>query len=334
MADEPSNLPQAEELKPQNENAAAGAEAPTAAAAPKSGAKTYRRGSYRPSHKGTFIGLAVVVAILAVNAGIIAFVLKSQGKAAASNQGQVTINQDALSKLGVNRTAIGDSGIELTVNPDAKFDGKLQVGGDVSIAGQLKLNSKFVAADASLTQLEAGKTSLSDLNVNGDGTLSNLALRNGLTVTGSTKLQGATTIAQLLTVNNSANISGNLAVGGTLAIGSFQTGNITVAGHVLTSGSTPGFSPGNLGSGGTGTVGGNDAAGTVNVNAGGGGASGTLGTVSFRTHYNSTPHVVISGIGSSSCNNVYIASRTTSGFTIAGSVPAGISCSFDYVVEQ
>lgn len=340
MADEPtdnkSGAPVAEELKPQEEGAtpAGGLATPP----PQLKARSLKRGSYRPSHKATFIGLAVVVLILAINAAIVAFVLKSQSKLSSqASQGQVTINQDALDKLGVNRTAVGDAGIELTVNPNAKFNGNLQVGGDVSVGGQLKTNGKFSATSASFTQLEAGKTSLSQLNVNGDGTLSNLNLRKNLIVTGTSTLQGSTTFSQLVTASSGLNVGGNLAVGGTLSVGAFNIGTLTVSGHLLTSGSTPTRSCGNIGSSGTCSISGNDSAGTVNVNTGGGGASGTLIYVTFSRAYARTPHVVVSPVGSldGSAGSVYV-TRTTSGFSIgiSGSVPASRTYEFDYIIEQ
>ena len=296
--------------------------------------KSHRRGTYRPSHKGTFLGLIVVVVILAVNAGIIAFVVKSQNKSKSqADQGQVTVSQDALSKLGVNRDPVGDSGIELTVNPNAKFTGNVQVGGDVSIAGQLKLNNTFSAANANLTQLQAGNTSLSQLNVNGDGTFSNLNLRSNLTVAGTTKLQGAVTVSQLLTVNNSINVSGNLAVGGTLAVGAFQATNLILAGHVLTVGTAPAVSRGTaLGSNGTVSISGNDASGTVAADAGVGATAGTVACVTFHNAYSTIPHVVISQSGPL---DAYV-SRSATGFCIydGNAMSAGSGYAFDYIVEQ
>lgn len=300
------------------------------------------RAPYRPSHKSTFIGLAVVVAILAINAGIITYVIKKQSKAASTqaNQDQVTINQGALDKLGVNRSAIGDTGVELTINPDARFKGAMQVGGDVSIAGQLKLNSKFSATDASLAKLDAGNTSLNQLNVNGDGTASNFTLRKDLVVTGLSRLQGAVTVSQLFTVNNSANVSGNLAVGGTLSVNNFHTGSlvsdtsITIGGHVITRGSAPGVGPGSaLGANGTVSISGNDASGTVAANIGTGAGSGIVANVAFRQAYANIPHVVVTAVGAG-VGSVYV-NRTTGGFSIGVNSPtAPGGYAFDYIVEQ
>lgn len=347
MADSPSpktndnkaEPPAPEVLKPQAEDGAASK--PVDSSAAKANLHLRRHGTYRPSHKATFIGLSVVVAILAVNAGVIAFVLRGQGKPSDNvNRQTVTLSSDTLDKLGVSRNPVGDSGTELTVGPDAKFNGTVTVGSDVSIAGQLKLNSKFSANDASLTNLQAGNTSLQQLNVNGDGTLSNLSLRNNLTVVGTTSVQGPMTLSQLLTVNNSVNISGNLAVGGTLSTRGFEAGSLTsdttlvVGGHIITRGAAPGVSPGGaLGSNGTVSISGNDASGTIGVNFGVGGGNGMLATVTFRQPYSSTPHVIVTGIGAG-MGSLYVF-RSATGFSVGvqGAVSPG-GYAVDYIVMQ
>lgn len=300
-----------------------------------------RHVTYRPSHKATFIGLAVVAGILVINAGILAFVMRSQASAeGGSNQGEVTISPAALDKLGVSRNTVGDLGTELLVNPNARFNGTLTVAHDVEIAGQLRLNSKFSAAEASLAKLEAGNTSLSQLNVNGDTTSTNLNLRKDLTVVGSSRLQGAVTISQLLTVNNNVNISGSLAVGGALSVRSLQVGSLvsdttlTIGGHIITRGSAPGVGPGSaLGSNGTVSISGNDTSGTVAVNIGAGGGGGVLAQVAFRNQYGITPHVVVTAIGQGA-DNIYV-NRSIGGFSIGvnGSIAPG-GYAFDYIVMQ
>ena len=301
------------------------------------------RRAYRPSHKGTFIGLAVVVLILAANAGVIVFLIKKQqaGGNSAASQGQVTVNQEALDKLGVNRSSVSDAGVQLTINPDAKFKGQVQVGGDVSIGGALKLNSKFTASDANLTNLQAGKAAFSQLDVNGDLTANNFNVRKDLVVAGTTRLQGTTTFSQLVTVNNNLNVSGNLAVGGSLSVNNFHTSSLTVdtaitlGGHIITRGSAPGVGPGGSALGNNGTVGisGNDASGTVSIATGVGATAGLLAQVAFRSAYATTPHVVVTAIGAANAS-VYI-SRSASGFNIYTSnpLPPG-GYAFDYIVAQ
>lgn len=338
------NTPAPEVLKPQVDAAPETPQTPAAPASDTPAAKPGKRphhSTYRPSHKATFISLIVVAVVLLINVGIVAFVLRGQSEDdSKKNDVQLSVSQEVLDKLGVNRSSVGDSGIELTVNPDTKFGGKVEVGGDVSIAGGLKLNSEFTAAGANLSQLQAGETSLEQLNVNGDGTLSNLVLRNDLTVNGTTRLQGSVIISQLLTVNNSLNVIGNLAVGGSLAVKSLQvntlkiSGDLAFGGHLISSGARPGVSAGGgVGSNGTVSISGSDAAGTVAVNAGVGAGSGTLASVSFRTKYSNTPRVLVTVVGAPA-GNVYV-TRNSSGFTIAvgGSLSPG-GYAFDYLVVQ
>lgn len=292
--------------------------------------KKPRQHSYRPSHKATFIGIGVVIAILAVNAVIFIFLLKKQAENDLEKKGQVSISTADLNKLGINRSQIGASDVELLVAPSAQFKNKLSVAGDTNISGQLILNNKLSGTDATLTQLQAGNTTLSQLNVNGDITANSLNLRRDLTVAGSTRLQGPVTLSQLLTVTNSINVVGNLAVGGTLTVNTFSarsltsTGNLTAGGHIVTSGAAPSVSPGSaLGSNGTVSISGNDIAGAVAINIGVGASGGTLANVTFKTAYGNIPRVVITPVGVG--GNFYITNLTSGGFSIAVSsgLPAG-----------
>lgn len=339
VKEESNDPPAPEVLRPQSDNESSGPkEVAVSAAVTK---RRLRRGSYRPSHKATFIGFGVIAVILAVNVAIIAFVMKGQEDAEATlNNSEVTISPAVLGTLGVSRNPVGNVGTELAIGPDTKFGGKVTVGSDMSIAGQLKLNSKFIAPDASLAKLEAGETSLGQLNVNGDGTLSTLNLRKDINVAGITRLQGPVTVSQLFTVNNNVNVSGNLAVGGTLSARGFQASSLisdttlTIGGHVITRGFAPRVGPGPaLGSNGTVSISGNDASGTVAVNTGTGAGGGIVANVSFRSQYSSTPHVVITAVGAG-VGSVYV-NRNAGGFSIGvnGAVAPG-GYAFDYIVMQ
>lgn len=342
MSDDPSKMPAPEVLQPQSEDGSAPEPAPDAApaAAPAQPATRLRRPTYRPSHKATFIGLGVVVVILAINVGVIAFVMRGQNEADAQpDQNQVTISSSALEKLGVSRNSVGSLGSELVVNPKSKFNGKVTVASDIDVAGQLKLNSKFVAPSAAIAKLESGDVAATQLNVNGDAAATNLNLRKDLSVAGLTRLQGPVTISQILTVNNSMNVAGNLGIGGTLSVRSLQVSSftsdttLTIGGHIITRGTAPSVSAGSVGMNGTVSISGNDASGTVAVNVGAGGASGILANVAFRNNYNSTPHVVVTQIGAGG-NGVYI-TRTVGGFSIGvnGTLGPG-GYAFDYIVMQ
>ena len=208
------------------------------------------------------------------------------------------------------------------------------------MAGQLKLNSKFSANEASLAQLQAGDTSVGKLNINGDSTATNITARKDIIVSGTTRLQGPVNIAQLMTVSNSVNITGNLSVGGTMAINAFQTntltstGILTLGGHIVTRGSAPAVSPGPaLGQNGTVSLSGSDMAGTIATNYGVGGGPGLIAAVTFVNHYTNVPRVVVSAVGGAS-GALYV-NRTTNGFNVytTGSMPPG-GYAIDYIVMQ
>lgn len=336
--DTSSESPAPEVLKPQAETDVTPVESTFSKNIP---SKRPRRGSYRPSHKATFIGMAVIAAILAINGGVIYFVLRGHDPAAAQvNRDEVTLSSAALDKLGVSRNAIGNQGTELTVGPNSRFNGKVTIGGDVSIGGQLKLNGTFSAAEGNFAKLQAGDTSLNQLNVNGDATVSTLNLRKDLNVVGLTRLQGPVTISQILTVNNNLNVSGNLAVGGLLSARGFQASSLVsdttlvIGGHIITRGSAPGVGPGNaLGSNGTVSISGNDASGTVAANIGTGAGGGIIAQVAFRMPYTNTPHVVVTAVGGG-IGSIYI-TRTAGGFSIGVNGPLSPGgYAFDYIVMQ
>ena len=299
-----------------------------------------RRGTYRPSHKATFIGLSVVVVILVVNVVAISFFMNKKTAAEDASQTEVTLSTESLNKIGVSRNPVGDSGEQLSIGPNTKFNGTVTVLNGLSVAGDFTMNSKFLADDADITNLQAGNTSLSQLNVNGDGTVSNLNLRNDLAVVGSSTLQGPVTIGQLLTVNNNLNVIGSLSIGGALTVRSIQavdlTSNttLTVGGHIITAGAAPSVSAGGaLGSNGTISISGNDIAGSVGANIGVGASAGLIAQVNFRNAYNSTPRVVVTVVGKGA-NGMYI-NRNANGFSISVSSalsPGGYA--FDYIVMQ
>jgi len=332
--------PAAEVLKPRVDAAGSTTISGPAKSVPIAEASKKRR-TYRPSHKATFIAIGVVIVIVAINAVVLAFVLKNKAKSDSQASGQVTISADVLNKIGVNKSTLGASGVLLTVDPDAKFNGKITTAGDLNVGGQLKLTGKLNTNEAAITRLEGGNTSLAQLDVNGKSTLSDLLLRTSLTVNGSSTLQGAVTIAQLLTVNNSVNVLGNVSIGGTLTTTSFtarnlaSTSTLTIGGHIITEGTAPNVGAGGsaLGSNGTVSISGNDSAGTISINIGVGATSGTLASVSFKTQYGSNPRIVISPVGVAGV--FYIASESIGGFSVgvgSGLPPGGYA--INYIVEQ
>jgi len=305
-------------------------------------AKKQRRSIYKPSHKATFIGLSVVIIILAINAAVLGFLLNSEtAKNKALNDKGVSISPAVLSKLGVNSAQIGNSNEQLTVDPNAVFNSGVTVAGSVKIGGQLHLNSTFSASGANLNQLQANNSTLNNLNVSGNSTASNLSLRGKLAVLGTATFQNTLTVGQILTVDNSAAVANNLSVGGEVTANTIATNNLILSGsfvfgsHIQTSGLSPSVGPGGnaLGSNGTVSINGDDATGTIDINIGEGASSGVLARVSFHTAYSSMPRIIITPVGVGA--NFYLVSPNVNGFSVAvtSSLPPG-GYSINYIVEQ
>ena len=302
--------------------------------------RSLKRTTYRPSHKATFIGLAVVAGILVLNGAIVAWLVNAQDAASAEKtKDTVTLSAETLDGLGVSRNPVGNLGAELTIGPQTTFNGKVTMGSDLSVGGKLELKGDFSAASGNFTKLQAGESSLQQLNVNGDATATNLNIRTNLAVAGNTTLQGPVTMSQLLTINNSLNVAGNVAVGGTLSARNFQANSLTsgstltVGGHIITNGSAPNVGKGGaVGTNGTVSISGNDAAGTVAVNTGTGAGNGLLAQVSFKSQYGNIPKVVVTPVGGYAA--VYT-TRSIGGFNIysASAMPPD-GYAFDYIVMQ
>jgi len=332
-----SGAPAPEVLHTQDE---APAPSPSTPSEPSKSPKPRLRTTYRPSHKATFIGLAVVAGVLAINGAVITWLMNAQQNAAAETAKEsVTLSAKTLNSLGVSRNPVGNLGTELTIGPQTTFNNKVTMGSDLTIGGKLQLKGDFSANSASFANLKAGETALEKLTVNGDVTATTLNLRKDLNVVGNVKIQGSVTMAQLLTINNNLNVAGNVSIGGTLSARNFQANSLTsgstltIGGHIITRGSAPAVGPGGaVGNNGTVSISGNDASGTVAVNAGTGAGNGLLAQVAFRSQYGTMPHVLITPVGRYA--DVYV-TRSIGGFNIySSSAMSSGGYAFDYIVMQ
>ena len=307
----------------------------------KSQPKSSSRIVYRPSHRATFISLGVIIIILTINAVVIGILISNQSNKSSKNSlSTINLTPNILSKLGVNNSQIGNSNEQLVVDPNAQFNSSLAVAGSVKIGGQLHLNSTFTATSANLTQLQAGNTALSSLNVNGNSTVSDLSARNNLSVQGTADFQGNVNVNQLLTVDQSAAVANNLSVGNTLTANTIETNRLIISGpltlgdHIVTSGNSPTVQNGNaLGNNGTISISGDDAAGIVNINIGTNASSGSLFYLKYNSAYSTLPSVVISPVGVS--GSFYITNSSTQGFNVMVSNNLAVgNYSINYIVEQ
>ncbi|HSX48493.1 MAG TPA: hypothetical protein VLF41_03275 [Candidatus Nanoarchaeia archaeon] len=238
------------------------------------------------------------------------------------------IPQQNVDNLPGSAATLGQPGETLTVGANANFKGALQVAGDVNVAG------KFNAANP---------VSLAGIDVAGNSKLSTAQLSSNLTVGGTSTLQGDVTAQKLLSVGGNLNVTGDGSFGGSLSGGQLNvrgasiSGPLTVSGHYISSGATPGLSTGTaVGSGGSGSISGDDTSGTLLFNVGGGAPAGTFGTISFRQTYSSTPHVTLTPTSQASAGIQYYVSKNTGSFSVIVITPPipGNAYSFDYFISQ
>ncbi|MBI5357636.1 hypothetical protein HZB74_02200 [Candidatus Saccharibacteria bacterium] len=232
-----------------------------------------------------------------------------------------TLSQETLDQLKQSDVRVGDPKKILSIESNAIFSGKVLVKESLEVAGQLKVG---------------GTLSIPGIAVSGASTFDQVKV-SGLEVSGNTAIQGQLAIQQGLTVGGNLSVAGALSASQLTLDGLQLNGDLSFTRHVVTGGATPGKSDGSsLGSGGTSSVSGTDTAGTVNINTGGGPGAGCFATVSFVNKFNSTPHVVVTPIGSAAGGLNYYVNRSTSSFSIctANSPPAGQSFAFDYHVFE
>jgi hypothetical protein len=233
------------------------------------------------------------------------------------------LSQDDLKKLSEIGANLGTTGQVLNIGASALFRGKVDVGGDLSIGGRLNAN---------------GPVTLSQLNITGTTAATGLSVGSNLSVSGTTTLQKAVTVQDLLTVNGGLNVSGAASVGSlnaqNIAVTNISISGPLTIGHIVTRGTSPIIVPGSVGAGGTVSISGNDTAGTVNINTGGG-PGNLLATVTFRAGYSGTVHVLLTPLTSGAASSEAFVTRTSGGFQIhANTPPAGQTLSFDYFVAQ
>ena len=271
--------------------------------------------------------VALLIGVLFVGSVMGYFYSLTTKKAVSPTKTQVqTLSQDDIKKLTDVSTSLGNSSQTLNIGANSLFRGKLDVVGDLSVGGRFNAN---------------GPVTLSELNISGTTALTGLSVGSNLTVSGLTTLQRGLNVSQLLSVNGGLNVSGTASVSA-LNAQSISTQTISIAGpltisHLRTQGPTPGaVAGGAVGGGGTVSISGNDTAGTVNINTGGGPGTGTLASVTFRAGFTGGVHVLLTPLtGASAATPAYV-SRTSGGFQIRtdSPAPAGAVMAFDYFVTQ
>lgn len=256
--------------------------------------------------------------IILVGLVIYAFAFKpNSGK--GSNQHVSSLTDAQIAQLKNNATLVGSPKTTLDVQSNAIFDNQVLLRNDLSVAGAIK---------------SGGAGTFQSITVGTTGDFNDVHVNNTLGILGTSTFQGQVNIQKNLVVTGSTSLG--TVTASQLTVGSLTlNGDILVTHHITTNGSIPGKSGGTaLGSGGTASLSGTDTAGSITLSTGSGTAAGILINVTFTTPFASTPHVVITPIGSSAAGLPYYVNRSTTGFSIGvTSAPSpGLNFGFDYVV--
>jgi cytoskeletal protein CcmA (bactofilin family) len=267
------------------------------------------------------IYLLMFVFILVIAGSIVTIAyFQSKRETGSSIIKSQTLTADTLKQVANSDATVGSNGQVLNVVSSAVFAGKVLVREDLEVAGNLKIG---------------GTVGLTNIAVSGTSQLGQVQISKNLAVTGDTAIQGAATISKSLQVNGGGTFNGPLSAPQITTSNLQLNADLVLTRHITTSGGTPGRSNGSaLGSGGSASVSGSDTAGTVSINVGSGPSAGCFTTVTFTSKYSSTPHVIITPVGSAAGGLDYYINRTSTNFSIcdASAAPAGTSFAFDYFV--
>ena len=268
--------------------------------------------------KNLYLWIFAVIILLAGAGTYIA--LNWQNKFSKPSKKADSLTGEQLAQLQGNVTIVGDPKQTLDIQGNSVFEGQVLVRNDLDISGSVKVG---------------GSLSLPAITVGGTSSFGQVQVNNTLSVSGNSAVSGT------LSVNKSLSVSGNGSFGGSLTAASLSVNSLQMSGdliinrHIAVGGATPGKTNGGaLGSGGTASVSGTDTAGTITINTGSSPPAGNFVTITFVNHFNTTPHVVVTPVGSAAASLQFYVTRSTTSFTLstASAPPAGSNFSFDYIV--
>lgn len=233
------------------------------------------------------------------------------------------LTQETLDQLAKGDASVGSSTSVLNVQSNAVFSGQVLIGGDLNVAGTLKLGKPLSVANITVSdKANLNEVQISNLQVAKDSTFKgSLLVQKNFNVSGSSDFNGGVRMSSLTTTD--------LTISG--------AGEFILNGHIVAGGGAPQRTYGSkLGSGGTVTNSGSDTAGIVVVNTGGGGGNGCMATITFRSPFRVAPYVALTPASYDASKTGYYIKRTKTNFQICTSSPtskaAGKSMSFTYVV--
>jgi cytoskeletal protein CcmA (bactofilin family) len=261
----------------------------------------------------------MLIVLIAVGATVGLFLKDSGEKQKAQSViDSQNLSEGALKQLANSDVTVGNSRQVLKVESNAIFSGSVLVRSDLEVAGTIKVG---------------GELQLPGMSVTGNSHFNQLQADN-LTIASNGTVQGAFVIKKGLTV--SGNSSFDTLSAAQITTTAFQlNGELRLTNHITAGGPSPSAERGNaVGSGGTVSVNGSDTTGSIVVNTGSGTSAGCFATINFARKFNSTPHVVLTPIGSGGASVDYYVNRSSSQFSVctANAAPGGQTFGFDYIV--
>ncbi len=266
-----------------------------------------------------YLLLFILVVLVAVGVTVGLFLKDRQvKKQAESTVNTQSLSDSALKQLANSDVTVGNNKQILKVESNAIFSGSVLVRNDLEVAGTIKVG---------------GELQLPGITVSGNSRFNQLQAEN-LTIGSSATVQGALVAKKGITVTG--NSSFDTLSAAQITTTAFQlNGELKLTSHITAGGPNPGVGRGTaVGSGGTASVSGSDTTGSVVINTGSGTGAGCFATVTFARKFNSTPHVVLTPIGSGAAGVAYYVNRSSSEFSVctASPAPTGQTFGFDYIV--
>lgn len=305
-----------ESLEPLTPDASAPSPADLAAAVYTAPKKTLRQ---KLARFNLYLLLFIFIIIIAIGVTVITYFASKKAGVTAVITSQ-TLDKKALDQLANSDATVGDPKQLLSVQSNAVFAGKVLVRDTLEVAGGIQVS---------------GPVTLSGLTVNGKTNLDETQVSKNLAVAGDLAVQGGLSLQKAIQVNGGGTFNGPLSAP-QITVTTLQiNGDLILTHHLSAGGPSPSRTNGpGLGSGGTVSVSGSDTSGTVSINTGNGPPAGCFATVSFAQKYNSTPHILLTPVGSDAGGLNYYTTRSATGFSIcdASTPPAGASFAFDYFV--
>lgn len=263
--------------------------------------------------------LAFIFIVLIGMAFVAVVIFSAKKNSTSTITSSQSLSQSQFEKLAGSAQTVGNSNQVLNIDANTIFKNQVLVQKDLDVAGNIKIGGSLDLPGISV----AGGAKFAQINT------------NKLSVSGATTLQGQLTSSSGLVIAGASTFSSSVSVN-KLTVQNLQlSGVLSLNNHIQAGGSSPSRVTGSaVGSGGTTSLNGSDTSGSVSINTGSSPGAGCFITVNFASRFNSTPHVIITPIGSYAAGLNYYVNRSTSNFSICSTTAAsgGHSFGFDYLV--